>query len=186
MNSLFLELLAAKKDVRRLRWYLCFICIVVVVLAACLIGDFQEISRLEARNAELQHQVDTKLFSLKVKDEMIKVQAKELAILRQITPSDAPTIRAIHTMEATFYNDYGRTATGNITQHAKTFAVDPRIIPLHSKLFVVLPDGTQLTGYAHDTGGAVKGNIIDIYMNISDKEAFQKGRMRGVTVYVYQ
>ncbi|WP_051514764.1 ubiquitin-like domain-containing protein [Fervidicella metallireducens] len=58
---------------------------------------------------------------------------------------------------------FARTATGAIAKRNpsgwSTVAVDPRVIPLGTKLYVV--------GYgfaiAQDTGGAVKGNIIDLY-----------------------
>ena len=48
-----------------------------------------------------------------------------------------------------------------------TVAVDPRVIPLGSKVWV------KGYGYAiaADTGGAIKGNIIDVYVN-SEAEAY--------------
>ena len=64
-------------------------------------------------------------------------------------------------MEATAYTWTGnRTATGTWPSRG-TVAVDPRIIPLGTKLYI--------EGYGHavaeDTGGAIKGNIIDLYMD---------------------
>jgi len=57
-------------------------------------------------------------------------------------------------------------------------AVDPRVIPLGTKLFI--------PGYgravAGDTGGAILGNRVDLGMNTS-QDAIQYGR-RPVTVYV--
>ena len=46
-------------------------------------------------------------------------------------------------------------------------AVDPKFIPIGTKLFIVLQDGSMIYGYcvAEDTGGAVKGNVIDLYVN---------------------
>ena len=58
------------------------------------------------------------------------------------------------------------TATGT---HARVgeVAVDPNVIPLGTKMFIVLDNGSLIYGYcvAEDTGGAVKGNVIDLYMN---------------------
>jgi len=43
-------------------------------------------------------------------------------------------------------------------------AVDPKVIPLGSKLYIEFPDGRSMYGVAEDTGGAIKGNRIDIAM----------------------
>lgn len=47
-------------------------------------------------------------------------------------------------------------------------AVDPRVIPLGSKVLVLFHDDAhkQYNGIytARDTGGRIKGNIIDLYM----------------------
>lgn len=76
-------------------------------------------------------------------------------------------------MEATAYTWTGcRTATG-IWPSRGTVAVDPNVIPLGSVLYV--------EGYgeaiAADTGGAVKGNIIDIYLP-TEAECWQWGRQQ--------
>jgi len=61
-----------------------------------------------------------------------------------------------------------------------TAAIDPRIIPLGTKIYV--------EGYGHaeclDTGGAIKGNRIDLYMD-SRKECFEFGR-KNVKVYIIE
>lgn len=73
-------------------------------------------------------------------------------------------------MEATAYTLHegsgcGITKTGTVPVEGRTVAVDPEVIPLGSKLTI-----NGQPGYiAEDTGGAVKGNRIDIYM--LEKEA---------------
>lgn len=72
---------------------------------------------------------------------------------------------------------YGITASG-MKVRPGVVAVDPKVIPLGTKLYV--------EGYgeaiAADTGGAIKGNKIDLYYeNLSD--AYKFGR-RNLTVYV--
>jgi 3D (Asp-Asp-Asp) domain-containing protein len=71
----------------------------------------------------------------------------------------------------------GTTAMGYEARPGRV-AVDPRIIPLGSRLFV------EGYGYcvAVDTGGAIKGNRIDLCYNTSE-ECFEFGR-REVYVYV--
>ncbi len=70
-----------------------------------------------------------------------------------------------------------RTATGAIAQRG-VIAVDPRVIPLGTRVFV------EGYGYAiaADTGGAIKGNIIDVCMD-SRAESINWGR-RSVKVYI--
>lgn len=57
-------------------------------------------------------------------------------------------------------NAQGITASGKRVEENKTIAVDPSVIKLGSKVFI---DGY---GYmeAQDTGSAIKGNIIDVYV----------------------
>lgn len=75
-----------------------------------------------------------------------------------------------------------RTATGHSTQVGYV-AVDPSVIPLYSKLYIVMDNGF-VYGYAYamDTGGAVKGNIVDIFLP-STYDCNRFGRRTG-TVYV--
>lgn len=61
-------------------------------------------------------------------------------------------------------------------------AVDPRIIPLGSRVYIEFPDGHGFYAVAEDTGGAIKGNRIDIAM-WTVKEAYKFG-MQNVKVYV--
>ena len=82
-------------------------------------------------------------------------------------------------VSATAYTAYcngcsGITATGiNLRENpdAKVIAVDPRVIPLGTKVYV------EGYGYAiaGDTGGAIKGNKVDLFMN-STSQAYSWGR----------
>lgn len=90
------------------------------------------------------------------------------------------------TMEATAYTAYctgcsGVTANGTdlrANPGLKVIAVDPRVIPLGTKVWV--------EGYgeaiAADTGGAIKGNKIDVYVPTND-QAYAWGR-KSVTVKI--
>jgi uncharacterized protein YabE (DUF348 family) len=86
--------------------------------------------------------------------------------------------------ESTAYSGGGVTATGTVPVRdpngISTIAVDPRVIPLGSLVYV--------EGYgkavAADTGGAIKGSIIDVYVN-SEEEAYNSwGRKYNVPVYI--
>ncbi|WP_270354728.1 3D domain-containing protein [Bacillus velezensis] len=64
------------------------------------------------------------------------------------------------------------TATGTKVQEGRTIAVDPNVIPLGSKVEIKFPEGYEhLNGVykAEDTGSAIKGNKIDVYLNANDK-----------------
>lgn len=72
-----------------------------------------------------------------------------------------------------------KTASGKIAK-VGLVAVDPKVIPLGTRLYI--------EGYgfavAADTGGAVKGNIIDVYFN-TNAECIKWGR-RDVKAYILQ
>ena len=78
---------------------------------------------------------------------------------------------------------YGATATGVGTKRG-VIAVDPRIIPLGSKVYVQSLDGKPDYGFAvaGDTGGAIKGNVIDMWVP-TYAEAAQNG-VRKMRVYI--
>ena len=81
-------------------------------------------------------------------------------------------------VSATAYTHTGnRTATGTVAR-VGIIAVDPRVIPLGTRVYV------EGYGYAtaEDTGGAIKGNRIDIFLN-SNAECVNWGR-RSVKVYI--
>lgn len=63
-------------------------------------------------------------------------------------------------------------------------AVDPDVIPLGSKLYIQYPDGHGEHAVAEDTGGAIKGNRIDIAKTSVDKA--QDFGIKDVKVFVLE
>lgn len=93
---------------------------------------------------------------------------------------DIKTIGAPRNFRATAYSLRGRTASGNYVRRG-IVAADPRVLPLGSVVHVTA--GSWSGVYTvHDTGGVIKGNIIDVWVP-STKEAMQFGRRR-VTIKV--
>lgn len=93
-------------------------------------------------------------------------------------------------VEASAYSTEGwkskHTATGTLAR-VGAIAVDPKVIPLGSKLYVTSPDGKSwIYGHAvaEDTGGAIKGNKIDLFFN-TQKECINFGRQKAM-VYILQ
>lgn len=78
---------------------------------------------------------------------------------------------------------YGITYTGMKARHG-VVAVDPNTIPLYSRLYIESADGTWAYRYAvaGDIGGAVKGNIIDLFYD--DEEFVDRFGVKKVKVYI--
>lgn len=78
----------------------------------------------------------------------------------------------------------GITATGTALRPG-VIAVDPSVIALGSRVYIEYPDGSEM-GYfvAEDTGGAIKGNRIDILF-MRNTEARQFG-VRNMNVYILE
>lgn len=114
--------------------------------------------------------------------------ARSSPVAKPSITTSAPTSQTgeTYTMRATAYTAYctgcsGVTANGTdlrANPNQKVIAVDPRVIPLGTKVWV--------EGYgeaiAADTGGAIKGNKIDVFIP-SDGQARQWG-VRTVTVKI--
>lgn len=87
-------------------------------------------------------------------------------------------------MTAYSYSGGGLTATGKACAVGRV-AVDPRVIPLGTRLYIEAWDGHSWTyGYAvaEDTGGAIKGHKIDLYRN-TESECINFG-VRKAKVYI--
>jgi uncharacterized protein YabE (DUF348 family) len=80
---------------------------------------------------------------------------------------------------------YGITRSGTRVRPG-VVAVDPKVIPLGAKLYVKSLDSTPDYGFAsaEDTGGAIKGNKIDLYYE-SPEDVRKYGR-RNVLVYILE
>ncbi|MBO0481432.1 peptidase M23 [Enterococcus sp. MSG2901] len=111
----------------------------------------EEAQKLAAENAEKE-------------TEPAKEQSKEKP--KEDTPKEeVPTSGATRMMESTAYS-YSEPGSGHITasgldlyDNPQAIAVDPSVIPLNS---IVNVEGYGVA-IAADTGGAIKGNIIDVH-----------------------
>ena len=74
------------------------------------------------------------------------------------------------------------TATGT-TVHIGTVAVDPKVIPYGTRMFIVTNDGSYVYGIstAEDCGSSIKNNRVDLYMPTT-AECFRFG-VKDCTVY---
>lgn len=88
--------------------------------------------------------------------------------------------RQVLEMTATAYTHTGNPTASGVMPYVGGVAVDPKVIPLGTNLFV------EGYGYAKavDTGGLIKGNRIDVFLDTS-KECYKWGR-RKVKVYLLE
>ncbi|MBS5945606.1 MAG: 3D domain-containing protein [Peptoniphilus harei] len=123
-----------------------------------------------------------------LKSEITKDPVKEVVEVGTKKAAAAPNgknAKRVIVMQATAYDPSAGSKTAMGTRaRVGAVAVDPRVIPLGSKLYIESMDGFASYGYAtaEDTGGAIKGNRIDLFYN-SNAEANRFGR-RNVKVYV--
>ncbi|MFC4076604.1 G5 and 3D domain-containing protein [Salinithrix halophila] len=113
-------------------------------------------------------------------------EAKETAAEKEDTQlSSGSRIAGLKYKKTMAAETTGYTATGNktatgTTPRRGTVAVDPSVIPLGTRLYI--PGYGQAV--AEDTGGAVNGNVIDLFFDTRE-EAIQWGR-RNVTAYILE
>lgn len=123
-----------------------------------------------------------------LKSEITKDPVKEVVEVGTKKGTVAPNgkdAKRVIVMQATAYDPTAGSKTAMGTRaRVGAVAVDPKVIPLGSKLYIESMDGFASYGYAtaEDTGGAIKGNRIDLFYN-SNAEANRFGR-RNVRVYV--
>lgn len=120
-----------------------------------------------------------------VKETVEEETEEEPEVKADQAPAPAtPETTALGTFEATAYTAScngcsGITADGidvrNTEYHEgrRVVAVDPSVIALGTELIVTTADGREIEAIASDTGGAIKGNRIDIlFANHSDAVNF--------------
>ncbi|OFG68247.1 resuscitation-promoting factor [Listeria monocytogenes] len=120
-------------------------------------------------------------------DKVVVRGTKEKVVATQVSTSSSSASSSpssggkTYRMESTAYSGGGITAYGiNLSANPglKVIAVDPRVIPLGSKVWVE-GYGEAIAG---DTGGVIKGNIVDVYFP-NESQCYSWGR-RMVTVKV--
>ena len=119
---------------------------------------------------------------LQNKWERLSLEQKELEKLNEFyweeLESKLKKRKYLGQFELTAYCQGNITATGTTPTENRTIAVDPKVIPYDS-IIEIEGYGTYI---AEDCGGAVKGNIIDIYMKGYDN-CIQFGR-KTANVYI--
>lgn len=146
-------------------------------------------------DVEISREVEIEEVLVEAIDEVIEKGVDKLFVTSRGQPF---RYSKIITMQATAYDlsvescgktpdhpAYGITYSGTKARPG-VVAVDPKVIPLGSKLYVESLDYTKDYGFssAEDTGSAIKGNKIDLFI-ASNSQALRYGR-RYVRVYVLE
>lgn len=76
----------------------------------------------------------------------------------------------------------GFTASGTVATEGRTIAVDPNVIPIGSEVALFYDDGRICYYFAEDTGSAIKGNKVDVF--IADHERANNLGITGASVYI--
>lgn len=172
-------------------------------------GTQQEQSQLIARGrTKLLQEGEAGVGQTTVENRYVDGQLQEVTLLEDIVlkaPVDEKVAIGVGTLlqtsrgdvRSSYYVDMTATAYtygeggswGDVTYSGKSVkvgyvAVDPRVIPLGSRLYITYPSGKVAYGYAvaEDTGGSIKGNRIDLFFD-SYQQCINFG-IRKVRVYV--
>ncbi|KLU62074.1 cell wall-binding protein YocH precursor [Peptococcaceae bacterium CEB3] len=120
-----------------------------------------------------------------VVEESVLAQPQKRVILQNSKtvpgePADVARLRVTRafTVEATAYTYTGNPTASGVYPHRGLIAVDPRVIPMGSRVYV------EGYGYAvaADTGGAILGKRIDLFFP-SERECIDWGR-RPIKIYL--
>lgn len=117
-------------------------------------------------------------------------QIVELGTAGAVTTRSGEILRYSKVVEVTATAYSGEEASGKRTAmgtkcRVGAVAVDPRVIPLGSRLYIEAADGESWvygTAVAEDTGGAIKGNRVDLFYDTS-AECYRFGR-RAAKIYI--
>lgn len=160
-----------------------------IALVAAIIVEIIAILAIHASAACADDTKNTPIFATNTPEEMVQCEITEDFENENIEAALLARAHVIEDVTVTHYDcciqccgkDDGITASGRKATPGVTVAVDPNMIPLGSDVLVDYGDGEIHYYRADDTGGAVKGNHIDLCVG-SHEEALQMGR-RTATVY---
>ena len=161
-----------------------------IALVAAIIVEFIAILVIHA-NAACTAPVDPPMVATAAETVSAPMEEPEEAENERIEAALLARAHAIEDVTVTHYDccveccgkDDGVTASGVLATPGVTVAVDPSVIPLGSDVLVDYGDGEIHYYRADDTGGAVKGNHIDLCV-ATHEEALQLGRQTATVYWV--
>ena len=104
------------------------------------------------------------LYNVDAKNSKSEAKANSKEVYK--SNSSNSTVVATMTVSATAYSGDTVTSTGKVPKVGRTIAVDPKVIPYGTRVYIPALGQTYI---AEDCGGAIKGNKIDIFMSSEEK-----------------
>ena len=161
-----------------------------IALVAAIIVEIIAILVIHANAACADDAKNTPIFATKAPEEMVQCEIQEDFENKNIEAALLARAHVIEGVTVTHYDccvqccgkDDGITASGRKATPGVTVAVDPNVIPLGSDVLVDYGDGEIHYFRADDTGGAVKGNHIDLCV-ATHEEALQLGRRTAIVYW---
>lgn len=136
----------------------CAVCAIIVVFCWCVntIEGYLDVFELTHKQQDLIEELVHEITEIKTEYQAVEVKEvsdREYLGVYKITHYCA-------CKKCCGPNAQGITASGKRVEENKTIAVDPKVIALGSQVYI------EGYGYmeAQDTGSAIKGNIIDVYV----------------------
>ena len=148
----------------------------IIAITAILLIGIVTLNRLDTIMYQQAHIIKTQadamdqLMWIRQDIDELKNNEAEIEPLEQISLGEFTTTHYCACSRCCGKSD-GVTATGTQATAGRTIAVDPEVIPLGTEVII---DGQSYI--AEDTGGAIKGNKIDIFCE-SHEEAINRGRI---------
>lgn len=120
--------------------------------------------------------------------EIVELKTEAPAEPEVIEPADPKPedLQLIDYFTATAYCTTGTTATGTYTTVGRTLAVNPKMIPYGTHVWLFLEDGTLVGDfYAEDTGSNMMEHpyVVDIYMGEDSYDQCMEWGAQRVTIY---
>ncbi len=148
--------------------------------------DLEPVNEVVIKGTKQKEAVVSKKQTMATANKNFEVASKDRTHPAGFTYKKAITVNATaYSSHPSENGGYSKTAYGLIPQYG-VVAVDPKVIPLGTKLYVESSDGgaSWVYGYciAGDTGGAIKGHKIDLCFNT--KAECKKFGRKTATVYI--
>ena len=139
-----------------------------------IVDEEEEIIMLQTKQIDvLQQKLSDAENTIKEQEKTIQKIKQEEVQKKKLEDADKGTY--LGNFNLSFYSKEqfpnSSTSTGVMPQVGVTVAVDPKVIPLGTKIYIE-DIGVRV---AHDTGGAIKGNKMDVFV-ATTSEAVQMGR----------
>lgn len=139
-----------------------------------IVDEEEEIIMLQTKQIDvLQQKLSDAENTIKEQEKTIQKIKQEEVQKKKLEDADKGTY--LGNFNLSFYSKEqfpnSSTSTGVMPQVGVTVAVDPKVIPLGTKIHI---EGLGVR-IAQDTGGAIKGNKLDVFV-ATTAEAYQMGR----------